>query len=44
MKSYKEISCPHHNGTNLGKADKSAKEVQRYFYKNDDSDICQALG
>jgi len=31
-----KISCPHCNGTNLGKAGKSAKGEQRYFCKNDD--------
>ena len=36
MKYYKEISCPHCNGTDLGKAGKSASGVQRFFCKNDD--------
>ena len=29
------MSCPHCNGTHLGKAGKSAKGLQRYFCKND---------
>ena len=31
MKYYEKISCPHCNSTNLGKAGKSAKGIQRYF-------------
>ena len=36
MKYYEKISCPHCNSTNLGKAGKSAKGIQRYFCKNND--------
>ena len=35
MKYYQEISCPHCRKTNLGKAGKSTKGIQRYFCKND---------
>ena len=31
-----EISCAHCSSTDLGKAGKSVKGVQRYFCKNDD--------
>jgi len=34
MKYYQEISCPYCGGTHLGKAGKSAKDIQRYFCKN----------
>ena len=36
MKYYEEISCPHCNDTDLGKAGKSVKGVPRYFYHNNE--------
>ena len=36
MKYHEEISCPHCNGSDLGKAGKSKKGVPRYFCKNND--------